>query len=182
MKRPKFMKRAVWLAGSLLALAVTACSSGSGAIFTVSHQGQTYRTSTGWTIVVPRSWRVVHFSDAKDGYTVAGIQLSSIKLPRPVLIAACPQQTNGLTFPVRAISLVIAADTNPDLHLGAVAVTPLPYPEDWVVPSTLPNRPYVERLWFSARGSTLLACAEIGPQATNSALDALGATLHSLRP
>jgi hypothetical protein len=42
MKRPKFMKRAVWLAGLLLALAVTACSSGSGAIFTVSHQGQTY--------------------------------------------------------------------------------------------------------------------------------------------
>jgi hypothetical protein len=170
------MKRAVWLAGSLLALVVTACSSGSSAIFTVSHQGQTYRTSTGWTIVVPRSWRVVHFTDVKDGYTVAGIQLSSAKLPRPGLIAGCPQQANGLT------SLVLAADTNPRLHLGAVAVTPLPYPEDWVVPSTLPDRPYVERLWFTARGSTLLACAEIGPQATSSALNALGTTVHSLRP
>ncbi|HKF34600.1 MAG TPA: hypothetical protein VKB37_19740, partial [Jatrophihabitantaceae bacterium] len=44
----------------------------------------------GWTIEVPPGWHAVRFSDSKDGITSAGVQLSNIQLPPPVLRPGYP--------------------------------------------------------------------------------------------
>ena len=169
------------LTGPLVVLAATACSSGSSTPFAVSHEGQTYRDSGGWTITVPAGWHAARFSETADGFTSAGLQLSNLRLPRPSLIAGYPQQVNGLAFPRRAVSLIIATDTDPRLSHGHVAVPPLRYPDDWAVGSGMPGHPYLETLWFRAGRTTFLACGEIGPTATNRDLDAVAAIIHSLR-
>jgi hypothetical protein len=171
----------LWLAGPLVVLAATACSPGSSAPFLISHEGQTYRDSGGWTITVPSGWHAARFSDTTDGFTSAGLQLSNLRLPRPSLIAGYPQQVNGLGFPGRAVSLIIATDTDPRLSHGHVAVPPLPYPDRWAVGSGMGDDPYLETLWFRAGGTTFLACGEIGPKATNRDFNTVVAIVHSLR-
>jgi hypothetical protein len=173
------MKRACLLAGLVIALAVTACTSGGGGTFTVSRQGQMYRASSGWSIVVPRGWHVLRFSDSADGYASAGIQVSNLRLPRPTLITGYPQ-VSGLILPSRAASLIIAADTDAKLSHGHIAVPPLPYPKDWAIPSTVPGHPYLETLWFRADGHILLACGEIGSHAADGDINALAGIVRSL--
>jgi hypothetical protein len=155
---------AIWLTGLVLALTATACGGGSDAISTVSHQGQTYRDSAGWTVVVPRGWHVTQFSDTKNGITSAGIQLSNVGLPPPSLIPGYPIQVNGRVLPAHAVGLIIATDNDPKLAHGTVAVPPLPLPWPsegnrwllWSAPAARGGPPPAipESLWFTANGTT----------------------------
>ena len=95
---------------------------------TASQQGHTYRDAAGWTIEVPPGWHAVRFSDSKDGITSAGVQLSNIQLPPPVLRPGYPIQVNDHVLPARGVGLIIATDPDPKLSDDPVAVPPLPAP------------------------------------------------------
>ena len=178
------MRRVViWLTGVLLALVVTACSAGSDATSAISHQGQIYRDSAGWTIVVPRGWHVAQFSDSKNGITSAGVQLSNVPLPAPALIPGYPIQVDDLVLPARGVALIIATDSDPKLSHGTVAVPLLPAPNGryWTVGSARAGAPYMQTLWFRFKGTTFIACAKIGPKATSGNIQAVASIIHSLR-
>jgi hypothetical protein len=164
----------LWLTGLILMLAVAACGSGGGSSpVTASHVGQTYRDSAGWTVEVPRGWHVLRFSDAKDGITSAGVQLSTVKLPQPSLAPGFPIQVNDGVLPGRGVGLIIATDTDRAVrHYGRLAVPPLPAFDDpngwryWNAGSSAGAGPDIEILWFRVHGRTFIACAKIGAKAT----------------
>jgi len=154
---------------------------------TASQQGHTYRDAAGWTIEVPPGWHAVRFSDSKDGITSAGVQLSNIQLPPPVLRPGYPIQVNDHVLPARGVGLIIATDPDPKLSHDPVAVPPLPAPSApnawryWGKGSTPAGSSYIEILWFRANGTTFIACAKIGPKATSDDLKAVDAIVKSLR-
>ena len=122
------------------------------------------------------------FTDAKDGITSAGVQMSDIQLPPPTLIPGYPIQVNGQVLPEQGVALIIATDTDPALPHGPVAVLPLaPNGRYWTMGSAPAGAPSMQTLWFKANGMTFLACAKIGPKATRGDLRALAAIIRSLR-
>jgi hypothetical protein len=171
----------LWLTGFIPVLAAAACGTAASPPGTASHPGQTYRGSAEWTVKIPPGWHAMRFSDAKDGITSAGVQLSNIKLPPPTLIPGYPIQVNG-QIPEHGVALIIATDTDPALARGPVAVPPLPAPNGryWTMGSAPAGAPFMQTLWFRVNGMTFLACAKIGPRATRGDLQALAAIIHSL--
>jgi hypothetical protein len=125
----------------------------------------------------------MRFTDAKDGISSAGVQLSDIKLPPPTLIPGYPIQVNGQVLPEHGVTLIIATDTDPALTHAPLAAPPLPAPNGryWTIGSAPAGAPYMQTLWFRADGMTFLACAKIGPKATSGDLQALAAIIRSLR-
>src|SRR5207302_6094703 len=89
----------------------------------------------------PRGWHAVPFSDSKDGIVSAGVQLSSVRLPRPALVPGFPIQVNDRVLPAHGIGLIIATDNDPRLSHGTVAALPLPPPsggaDSWLVGSSM---------------------------------------------
>lgn len=175
-----------WLAGLVPLIAAAACGSAAYTV-TASQQGHTYRDAAGWAIEVPPGWYVVRFSDSKDGITAAGVQLSNVKLPPPVLALGFPIQANGLVLPPGGVGVVIATDTDPMVPHGPMAAPPLPAPHApngwkyWNAGSALAGSPYIEILWFRAHSATFTATAKIGPKATSGDLNAVAAIIQSLR-
>jgi hypothetical protein len=176
------------------AIAVAACTAGGGAALPASRQGHTYRDAAGWTVAVPRGWHAERFSDAKDGITSAGVQLSNVPLPRPALAPGFPIQVNGGVLPARGVGLIIATDTDPRLAHGRVVVPPLPAPpapngwKYWNAGSASAaydgkgyGSPTIEMLWFRAHGATFIACVKIGAKAASGDLKAVAAIVQSLR-
>jgi hypothetical protein len=172
-----------WLICLTLLLAAAACSTGGDSTFLARQQGQTYRDSTGWTLMIPRGWYVVRFSDSKDGIASAGVQLSNVRLPRPSLLPGFPIQVNDQVLPPRGVGLIIATDTDPKLSHGTTASLTLPRPNgpEWTMGSAPGGTPYLETLWFLVKGSAFVASAKIGPGSTTASLKALAAVVHSLR-
>jgi hypothetical protein len=177
----------LWLIGLIPVIAVGACGAGGSTTLTASQQGHTYRDRSGWTIEVPPGWHTVRFSDSRDGITSAGVQLSNVRLPPPVLVPGFPIQVNGDILPARGVGLIIATDTDPKLPRGHVAVPPLPAfdaPNGWKywnAGSAPAGSPYIEILWFRAQSAAFIACAKIGPKATSGDLKAVAAIVESLR-
>jgi hypothetical protein len=173
----------LWLARLTPVLAVAACGAAASSTVAASHLGQTYRDKAGWTIEVPPGWHAVRFSDAKDGITAAGVQLSNVQLPPPTLISGYPIQVNNQVLPSRGVGLIIATDTDPSLSRDYVAVPPLPVPtgQYWTTGSALAGTAYMQTLWFRVNNTTFIACAKIGPKAASGDLYALAAIIHSLR-
>lgn len=183
-----------WLTGLIPVIMAAACGAGGGAASTASHPVHTYRDAAGWTIEIPPGWHAVRFSDAKDGITSAGVQLSNIPLPSPALAPGFPIQVNGRVLPARGVGLIIASDTDPRLTRGPVAVPPLPAPDApdgwkyWNAGSASAaydskgnGSPYIQMLWFRVNGATFIACAKIGAKATSGDLKAVAAIVQSLR-
>jgi hypothetical protein len=176
----------LWPAGLIPVLAAAACGA-AGYTVTASHQGHTYRDAAGWAIKVPPGWHALRFSDSKDGITAAGVQLSNVKLPPPVLAPGFPIQANGDVLPARGVGVVIATDTDPKVPHGPMAMPPLPAfdaPNGWKywnAGSALAGSPSIEMLWFRAHGKTIIATAKIGPKATNGDRNAVDTIVRSLR-
>ena len=174
----------LWLTGLIPVLAAAACGSTSPA---VGQQEHTYRDGAAWTIQIPPGWHAVRFSDSKDGITSAGVQLSNVQLPPPALAPGFPIQASGDLLPARGVGLVIATDPDPKVAHGPVTVPPLPAfdaPDGWKywnAGSSSAGVPYIEILWFRARGATFIATAKIGPKTANSDLKAVAAIIQSLR-
>jgi hypothetical protein len=173
----------LWLAGLIPVLAAAACGAGASSIATVGHPGQTYRDSAGWTIEVPPGWHAVRFSDAKDGITSAGVQLSNVQLPPPTLIPGYPIQVNSQVLPGNGVGLIIATDTDPSLSHDYVAVPPLPAPAGryWTMGSAPAGAAYMQTLWFRVNDMTFIACVKISPEAASSDRQAITAIIQSLR-
>jgi hypothetical protein len=177
----------LWLIGLMTVITAAGCGAGGGITLTASHQGRTYRDAAGWTIEIPRGWHAVRFSDSTDGITSAGVQLSNVRLPPPALVPGFPIQVNGSVLPAHGVGLVIATDTDPRLSRGPVAVPPLPArsaPNAWRYwggGSASAESPYIETLWFRIHTTTFIACAKIGPKATNAELKAVDTIIKSLR-
>jgi hypothetical protein len=134
----------------------------------VAGQGQQeYRDSAGWVIKVPAGWHVVPFSDAKDGITSQGVQVSNVPLPAPSLVAGAPIQVNDRVSPAEGVGLVIATDTDPRLARHPVVTPPLPAPNGryWSPSSSPAGSASMMTLWFRSHGGTFLVCVKIGPRA-----------------
>jgi len=152
---------------------------------TDSHHGQMYRDSAGWTIEVLPGWHALRFSDSKDGITAAGVQLSNVKLPPPVLVRGAPIQTSAV-LPARGVGVVIATDTDPTVRsYGPIAVPPLPAFDApngwkyWSAGSAVAGNPDIEILRFRAHGATFTATAKIGVKAGNGGQKAVDAIIRS---
>lgn len=174
------------LIGLLPMLAAVAC--GSTLATTGTLQGHTYRDSAGLTIKIPQGWNARQFSDAKDGITSAGVQLSNVQLPQPSLAPGFPIQVNNKVLPAHGIGLIVATDTDHAVsHYGRLAAPPLPGPDTrnawryWDAGSQPAGTPEIKILWFRAHGTIFVATAKIGSKATKSGLDALDAIVQSLR-
>src|SRR5690349_19422285 len=101
-RRQRVMRRGfLWLTGLIPLIASAGCGASGGIAQAGSPQGHTYRDRAGWVIKIPPGWHAVRFSDAKDGITSAGVQLSNVPLPPPVLVRGFPIQANGGVLPAR---------------------------------------------------------------------------------
>jgi hypothetical protein len=176
------------LIGLIPLIAAAACGSTAGNVtLTTGRQGHTYRDTAGWTVEVPAGWHAVRFSDAKDGITSAGVQLSNVRLPPPTLVPGFPIQVNRGVLPERGIGLIIATDTDRKLPRGSEAVPPLPAPQDpdgwkyWNAGSASAGVPSIQTLWFRVKDATFIACAKIGSKSTSRGLQAIAAIIRSLR-
>lgn len=183
-----------WLIGLIPVITAAACGSTTLAAVPQGHTSvHTYRDAAGWTIKVPPGWHAVQFSDARDGITSAGVQLSNVQLPRPSLAPGFPIQVNGGVLPAHGVGLIIATDTDPKVPHGPMAAPPLPAfhaPNGWKYWNAgsggagfagAKGSPTIEILWFRAHGTTFVACAKIGPKATNGDTNAVDAIIQSLR-
>lgn len=74
-----------------------------------------YHGSAGWSVEVPAGWRVLPFNMSKGDVSVRGAQISNVKLPPPEIQPGLPIQTSGLVLPPDGVSLVIAADLDPNI-------------------------------------------------------------------
>jgi hypothetical protein len=179
----------LWLAGLIPLIAAAACGSTTGsATLTAGQRGHTYRDAAGWTIEVPSGWHTLRFSDSKDSVATAGVQLSNVKLPPPVLVRGAPIQANGDVLPARGVGVVIATDTDPTVRsYGPIAVPPLPAfdaPNGWKywnAGSAVASNPDIEILRFRAHGATFTATAKIGVKAGNGGQKAVDAIIESFR-
>ena len=178
----------VLLIGLIPVIAAAACGSTTGsAILTAGQRGHTYRDAAGWTIEVPSGWHTLRFSDSKDGSSTAGVQLSNVKLPPPVLRPGFPIQTSAV-LPARGVGVVIATDTDPTVRsYGPIAVPPLPAfdaPNGWKywnAGSAVAGNPDIEILRFRAHDATFTATAKIGVKAGNGGQKAVDAIVRSLQ-
>ena len=182
-------RRLPWLMGMIGMLAAAAC--GSAGIVTASQQGRIYRDAAGWSIEVPPGWHAGPFRESQDGITSAGVQLSDVKLPRPVLRPGFPIQTTAV-LPARGVALIIATDTDPRVHhYGRLAVLPLRGPDApggwkyWLGNSCSPPRGGtgcvdMEILWFRWHGTAFIVNAKIGPKAYHNGHTAVDAIIPSL--
>jgi hypothetical protein len=184
----------LWLTGLIPVIAAAACGSTAGsATLTAGQQGHTYRDRAGWVIEIPPGWHAVRFSDSTDGITAAGVQLSNVKLPPPVLRSGFPIQTSAV-LPPRGVGVVIATDTDRTVRsYGPMAVPPLPGFDSrngwkyWNAGSVsagfggAQGGPDIEILRFRAHGTTFTATAKIGPKTTNGDRKAIDAIIQSLR-
>lgn len=176
-------RRFRWLTGLVPLIVVAACAS---ADMTAGQQGHNYR-DPAWTVEAPSGWHTVRFSDAKNGVTSAGMQVSNVKLSAPVLRLGFPVQTSAV-MPLDGAALVIASDPDPSVHhYGRLAVPPLPVfssPNGWKywnAGSSIGNNPDIASIWFRAHGRTFIATMKFGVKATSSDRRAIDAIIQSLR-
>jgi hypothetical protein len=163
------------------------CSNARGRGAISGPRALVYRDPAGWTIDIPRGWRLVRFTGSKGGVSSAGAEISNVPLPSPKVLPGYPVQADGLALPHQGVGLVIATDTEKGLagkSPGWIAVTPLPSPDDcgpWNVGSAPAGQPYLETLWFTGNRRTFIASVKVGPDATGTDLAIVDRIIHSLR-
>lgn len=144
-----------------------------------------------WAIYVPPGWHVVRFSDSKGGVRSAGIQLSNVRLPAPVLLPGTPAEVNGEALPPRGVGVVISTATGRSPAYVTVAVPPLPLPwplpqrdgsRGWLLGSSPARSPIGQWLWFRIGGTLYVAAVTIGWKASRAAQQALGPIVRSIKP
>src|SRR5215471_2219075 len=86
-----------------LLLLTVACTGGGPARSYVSalphRAGLVYHDASGWVIRVPAGWHVRPFRSSVDGASAAGVQLSNVKLPAPMVVPSFPIQANDKVLP-----------------------------------------------------------------------------------
>src|SRR5215472_9552307 len=101
----------------VIAALVTGCTSGQ-------------QNPARWRLYVPPGWHVLRFSYTQGGVRSAGIQLSSVRLPRPTVL---PQkgttvEISGAVLAPRGVGLVITPDLDHALTQEKAELPPLPLP------------------------------------------------------
>jgi hypothetical protein len=145
------------------------------------------RDPARWAIFVPPGWHVLRFSDSKGGVRTAGIELSNVRLPAPVLVPRTPAEVNGEALPPDGVGLVIstAIGLSPGRLRPVRPPLPLPWPDGshgWLLGSSTGGSPVSEWLWFRIGRTRYVAAAAIGSEASKAATKALGPIVRSIKP
>jgi hypothetical protein len=140
-----------------------------------------------WAIFVPPGWHTRPFSESRNGVRTTGVQLSSVRLPAPVLQPREPAEINGQTLPPDAIGLVISTATGNNSPLASLPAPPLPLPwpdksRGWTLGSSMGGNPISEWLWFRIGHTRYVAAITIGSQAIRAAKKTLGPVISSIKP
>jgi hypothetical protein len=155
----------------------------------------TYQSPARWPLHVPAGWHVLRFTYTQGGVRSTGIQLSSVSLPRPVILPrkGSTFEISGAVLPARDVGLVITRDFNHAMAQEKAEVPPLPLPwldsaphqDAWLLGSS-PSRdtppPVFEWLKFRVNGATYVAAVTIGGKATRDATKALSSVIRSIKP
>jgi hypothetical protein len=161
---------------------VTGCAPGL-------HDAQGHRNPARWRLYVPPGWHLLRFSYTQGGVRSTGIQLSSVKLPPPVVL---PQKgttvgISGEVLPSRGVGLVITPDRNHAMTQENAVVPPLPLPwpdashqDGWLLGSSPAFAPVDEWLKFRLNGATYIAAVTIGSKATRATQQALVPIVRSI--
>ena len=166
---------------AVAALIVGGCGSGGQTRGITDYSARVHIDPRGWLVEVPHGWRIVSFSEQKEGVSSSGVVISNVRLPRPSLEPGYMVQVNGNVLPARGVGLVIASDSDRRLPRRVARVPPLPRLETWLKGSALGGEPYLESVWFRIKGRYFLADAKIGAKATGADLAALGWISETVR-
>jgi hypothetical protein len=148
-----------------------------------------------WRLYVPPGWHVLRFSYTVGGVRSTGIQLSSVRLPPPVVLPlpGWAVAISGKVLPPRGVGLVITPDRNHAMTQEKAAVPPLPLPwpdashqSGWALASSPPGpgsggAPVFEYLKFRVNGMTYVASVTIGWNAPRDATKALVPIIRSIK-
>lgn len=139
-----------------------------------------YHGSAGWSVEVPAGWRVLPFNMSKGDVSVRGAQISNVELPRPEIQPGLPIQTSSLVLPPDGVSLIIAADLDPNIpHIPPPASARLPLSlDDFAVGSATGGGPTFSVLRFVVNGNILVASIKAGPDADEADVRALVASIR----
>jgi len=166
----------------VIAALVTGCTSGQ-------------QNPARWHLYVPPGWHVLRFSYTQGGVRSTGIQLSSVRLPPPVVLPQ-PGWTlaiSGEVLPPSGVGLVITPDRNHAMSQEKAQVPPLPLPwpdgshqVGWTLASSPAARgsggaPVFEYLKIRVNGMTYVAAITIGWKATRDATRALVPVIRSIK-
>lgn len=153
-----------------------------------NHGAQASRDPARWAIYVPPGWHVVRFSDSNSSVRSAGVQLSNVRLPAPVLQARTPAEVNGEALPPSGVGVVISIATGRSPISVVAPPLPLPWPDEshagsqrWLLGSSPAGFPIGEWLWFRIGGTIYVAAITIGPQASSAAQKVLGPIIRSIK-
>lgn len=152
-----------------------------------SHGAQASPNPARWAIHVPPGWHMLRFGGSNSGARSAGVQLSNVRLPDPVLLPRTPAEVNSEALPAGGVGLVIATATGHIPAYAKVALPPLPPPwpdgsRGWLLASAPAHSPIYEWLWFRIGATTYVADAAIGWKASKAAQQALGLIVGSIKP
>jgi hypothetical protein len=138
-----------------------------------------YHGSAGWSVEVPAGWRVLPFNTSKGDVSARGAQISNVELPPPEIQPGLPIQTSSLVLPPDGVSLIIAADLDPNVHVPPPAPARLPLSlDDFVVGSATGGGPTLSVLRFVVSGNILVASIKTGSNADEAGVRALVASIR----
>ena len=165
----------------VIAALVTGCTSGQ-------------QNPARWRLYVPPGWHVLRFSYTQGGVRSTGIQLSSVRLPPPMILPQTGSAVaiSGEVLPPSGVGLVITPDRNHAMTQEKAEVPPLPLPWPdgshqfgWALAGS-PGRgsggdPVFEYLKFLVNGMTYVAAVTIGWKAPRDATKALVPVIRSIK-
>lgn len=180
--RPRAMSRTFLLSMCFaVVLVLSGCGSSGQVSSTIDYAARVYLDPRGWAISVPRQWYVLRFRDRHGTVASQGVQISDVRLPRPIISPGNPIQVNGNELPARGVGLVIASDTDARVSHAPVSGLPLPARAEWSFGSALAGQPYMQTVWFRVDGRMFMADAKIGARASKADLAGLAFILESIR-
>jgi hypothetical protein len=169
----------------ITAALITGCVSGQHIALGRQNPGR-------WHLYVPPGWHVLRFTYTRRHRRTAAIQLSTVRLPRPVIL---PQkgtiiEASGNLLPPDGAGLVITPDDNRGMTQQKAMVPPLPLPwpdtsrqNGWLLGSSPgPPAPIFEWLKFRVNHATYIASVTLGWKAGRYAAKALGRIIRSVTP
>jgi hypothetical protein len=166
----------------VVAALTVGCSSGTNNAWSVQNPGR-------WPLHVPAGWHVLRFSYTQGGVRSTGIQLSSVRLPRPVILSrpGTAVEVSGEVLAPGGVGLVITPDRSGELAQEKAGRPPLPLPwpdgshqGGWLVGSALAEAPVFEWLKFRVGNTTYVAAVTIGSKASRETAQALGTVIRSI--
>lgn len=138
-----------------------------------------YDGSAGWSVDVPAGWTVLPFNTSKGDVSARGAQISNVELPPPQIEPGLPIQTSSLALPPDGVSLIIASDRDPNVRVPPPAPARLPVSlDDFAVGSSTGSGPTISLLRFVVGGNVLVASIKTGPDADETDLRRLVASIR----